>query len=541
MKEVITVLKYKENKLIIYKENGNIKLGKITDHKITIPSQEQQKILEQIYDSILIDKQNQIDCGTHKIKGKQIKIYYCTKTNLYYFYELKNNTKQKPDKELLEKLNIYYNNQNNYLYIGKQEAPKTITRWIKINTIWISLIITANIAFEELPVIKYGIYQNIKEQKKEEQQETYSLDKVKQILEENKNLTDEEKNFILLLEDELEENKKYLNTNTIYENLSQLDINYHYKAKQTKEQETILGSFNPNSKDIDIYKTTDQKHIPKTIFHEINHTVQRYDKISPNNPNYIMEATNEIFTKEYFEKTAQENNITTQDSYQSQVQAIYPLLEILDITTFRKYHFNKDNQGLNTIIKQLQKIDPSLTKAAELLTAINSMELYDKNTKEAWNKLCNENGDNEQQIKEYLEKEQEKQENNQKIYEIIKYYYEKKYNQKMTDDQLMMFYFSNDKLNIKEAQSVINQKYKEDTGYITNKITDLKIEPKGYFSKDYKKTHKNLVVKYKIGITEYKVEINNQNRTNKEKIPPTQTRNILEETPFEEEPIKKTR
>ena len=76
MKEVITVLKYKENKLIIYKENGNIKLGKITDHKITIPSQEQQKILEQIYDSILIDKQNQIDCGTHKIKGKQIKIYY---------------------------------------------------------------------------------------------------------------------------------------------------------------------------------------------------------------------------------------------------------------------------------------------------------------------------------------------------------------------------------------------------------------------------------------------------------------------------------
>lgn len=124
MKEVITVLKYKENKLIIYKENGNIKLGKITDHKITIPSQEQQKILEQIYDSILIDKQNQIDCGTHKIKGKQIKIYYCTKTNLYYFYELKNNTKQKPDKKLLEKLNIYYNNQNNYLYIGKQEAPQ---------------------------------------------------------------------------------------------------------------------------------------------------------------------------------------------------------------------------------------------------------------------------------------------------------------------------------------------------------------------------------------------------------------------------------
>ena len=41
----------------------------------------------------------------------------------------------------------------------------------------------------------------------------------------------------------------------------------------------------------------------------------------------------------------------------------------------------------------------------------------------------------------------------------------------MTDDQLMMFYFSNDKLNIKEAQSVINQKYKEDTGYITNKIS----------------------------------------------------------------------
>ena len=406
MKEVITVLKYKENKLIIYKENGNIKLGKITDHKITIPSQEQQKILEQIYDSILIDKQNQIDCGTHKIKGKQIKIYYCTKTNLYYFYELKNNTKQKPDKELLEKLNIYYNNQNNYLYIGKQEAPKTITRWIKINAIWISLIITANIAFEELPVIKYEIYQKIKEQKKEQQQETYSLDKVKQILEENKNLTDEEKNFILLLEDELEENKKYLNTNTIYENLSQLDINYHHKAKQTKEQETILGSFNPNSKDIDIYKINDQKHIPKTIFHEINHAVQRYDRISPNNPNYIMEATNEIFTKEYFEKTAQENNITTHDSYQSQVQAIYPLLEILDITTFRKYQFNKDNQALNTIIKQLQKIDPSLTKAAELLTAINSMELYDKNTKEAWNKLCNENGDNEQQIKEYLEKEQ---------------------------------------------------------------------------------------------------------------------------------------
>lgn len=525
---IIAQLNYNNEDLIIYEENKNIYFGKIQNNKITTEIKEETKqLLIKVYKKLIINKNTSIECGTFKIKDKQIKIYYDKQTNLYYFYELNNNKLQIPDKELLKQLNLYYNNQSETLYhiesIETNKEQKQVKRLIKLNTVIVSIIISANIAYQELPNLNYNLYYQTTKIPKISKENTYSFQKINKAIDTNPNLTEYEKYCTKLLKTELDENKKYIDQETICENLNNIKIQYH-KTKNPKQEE-IIGTYKvrgPHKNEINIYNTEFPSHIPKTLFHELNHSITKRavtNDIMMDNPNYVEEMTNELFTKEYFEEIAQTNNLDNYESYGQQMLVMYPLCEILSEETIKTYKFN--NQ-MNIILEELLTLDKDITKAANLITAINALNLYEKNIKELAQEIVKEPNKEEKYklVTKYNKAREEAQNNKQTIYNLIKNYYQKKYKTPITEDQIMMVYFSDRDLNIPEAKEKIESMYRdknnEENFYI------MQIKPKGYISKKYKTTHSYVELTYRQNKIECKIRIDNTNRLSNKKISPSE-------------------
>ena len=294
-----------------------------------------------------------------------------------------------------------------------------------------------------------------------------------------------------------------------------------------------------------IYKLNISELQPKILFHEMNHSLtdfkqQSQESLLLSHPNYLLEMTNELFSIEYFEELAQSNSLVEGTSYGNQMVVMYPLCEILDEKTIRNYKFNGK---VNVILEELLSIDPDMNKAANLITAINSIELYQSNVIEKYNKTQEvENESTEKKettLQEFYNAKQEQDENKQTIYNSIKNYYEKKYNRLMNDDQLMMAYFSNPKFRISEAEDQIKSIYGENK--FNSGVFIEGIKPKGYISESYKENHKNIELLYSQNGIEYILKINDKNRYSKDKITPIPINNITEEIPYIPEETSKTR
>lgn len=566
MEEIIASTTYENKNLIIYKETNEIHFGKLENNKIiTSLTLEEQEVLKNVYQQITIDKPNSLDCGTFKIQGKQIKIYYCKTSNLYYFYEIINNKLQIPEQKLLTELNIYYNNEQETLhYIEDKieqyknnmeklddipnQTKKTFNKHVKLYMATLSVILAGNIAFQELPVLNYELYYHTTPKVKVEQEEQYSFSKIKQAIETNPNLSEEEKSYFLLLQQELKENQAYINQEKICKTLNDIKIDYHNQNHEVKTESgkmEVGGSYSSKENKINIYKLNISELQPKILFHEMNHSLtdfkqQSQESLLLSHPNYLLEMTNELFSIEYFEELAQSNSLVEGTSYGNQMVVMYPLCEILDEKTIRNYKFNGK---VNVILEELLSIDPDMNKAANLITAINSIELYQSNVIEKYNKTQEvENESTEKKettLQEFYNAKQEQDENKQTIYNSIKNYYEKKYNRLMNDDQLMMAYFSNPKFRISEAEDQIKSIYGENK--FNSGVFIEGIKPKGYISESYKENHKNVELLYSQNGIEYILKINDKNRYSKDKITPIPINNITEEIPYIPEETSKTR
>lgn len=513
MPEVIIRFYYNQQTLIVYKKENNIFFGKLKNGQINNDlTEEEQNIIKEVYNSLTIDPNSSIDCGTFKIKGKQIRILYCQKTNLYYFYEIINNKLTTLGDKTLKELNLYYNNQTEYIsnkqiiklednpekYKGEAEEKQTFRRVIKINTTVVAVIIALNLALQELPVLDYSSYYLFNKPPKQEQVEEYSLQKLINSIKQNTNLTKEEQNFIIIsLKDELEENKDYINPEMIYKRFK--DIKIENKPETIKEGDKILvGNYSYTQNKINMYIKDDNKTEYNTVlFHELNHALTNFnpqsEKIASYEKNYFTEIINELYTREYKEEEPK--------SYEEQMVIMYPLCEILSEECIRKFKYN---DKISYIIEDLLKIDSNIETAGQLITAINSLDLYYKNYHEQGTQ----------------ESHQELEENKKTIYKLIKHYYEKKYNKDMTEDQLMMAYFCEPRTYMKEANIALNKIYNQDDEM---SLIDINIlDRKGYISKKYKQNHQSMTISYYKGHSMYVINISDENRYNKEAISPSE-------------------
>lgn len=209
----------------------------------------------------------------------------------------------------------------------------------------------------------------------------------------------------------------------ICENLSDLDIIYN---KNPLKIDSVYGeaggtytTIGENKNDINLYRQPEYSLcLKKTLFHEINHSLTMYYPVSENlfayEKNYLGEMANELVTYEYYDKISS-NNLGEPNSlaYSLQMPIMYPLCEILDIETIKKFKY--DNK-VAYITEDLSKLDSDITKSYELITAINLIDLYEQNLYKASSK---------QDSKSFKQAKEEKKKNQEKIYNLIKYYYEK--------------------------------------------------------------------------------------------------------------------
>ena len=537
-KDIIIRFNYQNKEFAIFVENNQMNFGykeKGTIHKAL--TEEEYELMAKVYNSLTINNDNSIDCGLFKIKGKQIKIFFNQISKLYYFYELVNNELKIPKKEDLIILNKYYNNQEEYL-VDQYDNPKLedypnqekeVKRILKLKTSTIAIFIAASLAFQNLPVLNYSTYYlfNKPLPKTEKEKEDYSFAKIKSAVENNNKLTEEEKSFVLTIEDELEENKEYIDTEMICENLSDLDIIYNKdKKKSDSSYSEIAGTYTTiglNKNAINLYEETSySSSSKKTLFHEINHSLTSYNSISENtffsDENYLTEMVNELYSYEYYDKITK-NNLGEPNrlSYNFQMPLMYPLCEILDIKTIKKFKY--DNK-LAYIIEDLLSIDPDIKKAGELITAINSIDLYEQNYQKSLN--GDAEGRKERKSEETIQAEEERYQNKEKIYSLIKNYYEKKYHKDMTEDQIMMLYFCDKNFTIEEAKNKINSIYGSLNEGEPNCTRISMISPKGYISEEYKKNHHYLAFRYRENEVLNVVKIDDYNRYSKAPIPVSQ-------------------
>ena len=170
------------------------------------------------------------------------------------------------------------------------------------------------------------------------------------------------------------------------------------------------------------------------------------------NTEIFLEPINEMFTMEYFKNDMEYK-------HNDEMIYAYVLAEILPEDVIREYKFY-DNQSI--LISGLLDIDNNIDEVYKLFLSINRVI---------------ENQYSEKDFKN--------------IHDGFSYFYEKRYNQKMSEDIEIQLYFYGTKIQTNEERMFIKK-------YLNMEDYDeiIKIEPKGYFSEDYKNEYNNVYIEY---------------------------------------------
>lgn len=383
-----------------------------------------------------------------------------------------------------------------------QSGPFCFFVWIfKVEIVIIAIflllyILSSLISDKTKFVIKYNIENALYNQIKNEKA---NIKDVFVALDENKNLSNDEKAFIRKnLEEEIKENIEYIDLSKVIKRVNNLETSYHkkyiynsninkYELQNHKVYLRKVGAdYNSIFNRINIYEQIKDNKLNKdyekeifdfsdtdkmVYFHELNHlltknTILTYiDAFSKNlrnnntsksfkiaNKAIFLEPINEMFTLEYF----QEND---EYSYNENMIYLYVLVEILPEDVIREYKFY-DNQSI--LISGLLEIEDNVDKVYELFYYIN--------------KVCENNGT---------------EEDFEKIHDIYSFFYEKRYNKIMSEDIEILLYLYGSEMQTAEERIYIRD-------YLDMEEFDeiLTVIPKGYFSNKCKENHKKIQIKY---------------------------------------------
>lgn len=585
---VIAIINYNQKNYYIYNDKNSINYA-ILDNKqfkfnIDI---ETIKILEKFYNLIRYNKEYSIFCGNYKLNHKKFEIYQDLRSKLYTFVLTKDNKRYIPCKEDTIMLNQYFNNEQFVFFDEKQgnekktrnnnsKPVKFIKKVLKIGGITVVALISATILTYNLPqTMKTNIdYEIGKTFRKDltQKNKSYNFGDLEVAIDNNSNIPETDKSFIKsLLEDEFEENKKYMDISKLIKKLKTMDIQYdkyYTYNEQTGEYELTHGDdlqsdvsayynsvnnkmtcLEPHYFESEIEEKINEPfefdEVDKsTYYHELNHMFTVYDldsalsqlaeemsflevndyirtntgifeNISDNmqkncNTAIFRETINEIFTQEYIEKYYQKTLDPTRGiGYFEELPYMYCLAEILPTDVLREYKFN-DNDSI--ITDGLLNISDNKSETYKLMTSLKSLELYSHLISRA---ETNNNIDEYLKNNDFLvspneteEVKQEEAENYKRIHDGFAYFYKAKYNKEMSDDMNMLIYlYDTPVLTDEEKQKVVEYLN------LSTENPNIRFEPKGYFSKNYMEAHPYITITYEDKDQNSKtININDNNR-----------------------------
>ena len=500
----IKLFEFEENNknYLVYLKDKILSFGYIDNNQIKNDLSNDELIdIKSIYNLLVGNKKDLVKLSSSKINNSLIAFFYNPNNHLYSFYEEKDNTYIKPNKDLIINLNMLFNNHEGILYekddkISPSDVYKII---IKKGTKVIVVSVLASLVLSYLPSmpanktlfkIDYALDSMYKDPNLVYDNTSYSFTDVKNVIDKNENLTDEEKEFLYGIQKEIDENVEYIDINKLKDNLANLSIKYNSSYKNNKNKQDVLINYNVlgsytymgiNKGSIDLYDSmfyhsTNLEDTNKaTLIHELNHVLNNKPNLLSISgvqgnviggaysvfdveANVLNEMVNELFAREY---GIYFNNEDEFKGYDDLMPVMYALAEIIDEDTLRRYKFNSDDYYINNYFASIGVED------CYVYTLYKDLNL-------SYNKSLTD---------------EEKKDNNQEIYNIIKYMYEKKYGMNMDNDLLMMSYFYQSKY----VSDEFNRKFEELVG-----IDDMVVvNPKGYFASDYIKEHQTVdVYKY---------------------------------------------
>ena len=511
---------YNNKKYIINLNGDKLIFGVEKDNKEIDENlnQEEKIIMQSIYNYIYPNKNYLIRLSDISMSNNY-SVYYNQKNGLYYFDSDNYSVKE------LNLLNYIFNNQSLYLYhFNKDEEKSGFQILSKINGVIVAIVVSGAILLSSIPyvpnnsalyTIDYKIDSLYKDSSFNKEYE-HSIEDIMLAIKTNNNLTDQEKEFLYNIREELEDNIGYVDLDTVYQNLSELNIIYnpYYNPETNKtyeyssygnycllgDKKNIINLFGNEYYPTKSLSDSDQA----TLIHELQHLVnhRHFFMSSKGMPGEIEksilmeigvrtsvleELLSEKFTREYAESFNLEYITKT---YEWIMPAIYGLCEIVDTDALRKFKFNPDYYF---IADNLLEKGIALETSHELFGMIeNSHKLFGMSKKNKDNSDTND-----------LTVLVNYQNTTRRLYDLIKECYEKTHEQEMENDLVMLLYFYNTDF----VDESFNRRVLDILG--VEKIE--KIIPKNYFSsKDMQaKASVTVVVDNELGET---ITIDDSNR-----------------------------
>lgn len=505
------------NKVFVIKNNKEkLRVEKTIDNVKSVNFEENEKSLIKKILLYYLNSSHIISSNPFRYNGENIIMKYNINNGLYEF----ENTK---DKSPITELNYSFNNQSFVYYKVNDVLDKNkdfFKRFIKIgSTAMITVFISSSIFLSSIPIafknsitFKSDFYldSNFKS-KNFYQNSDEDVNKMLEAILNNNHLTNDEKNFMLGLKNELIENKEYINFKELENDLSELQIKYYSAHPDASNPiSTIMypsaGQYSYIGNDKNIielfgdmdYETEDLVSCDKTtLIHEANHLLNNELKVMNVGGDFgqmlvplylklgvddfqLSEMVNELFAREYqYDFNVKE----VSNGYYWNMPIAYCLAEIMDEDTLRYFKFNSDSYYLTDYF---EKLGVPLEDICEFYVRVNNnFELYEKS---------------EYRLATDLDRELFN-ENRRRILEILNEMYEKKYNDNM---------YSN--INIK---SYLYNSIYVDEDFNNQYLNDLSVDkvesiiPKGYFSETYKTQNPSV----KVIVDENEI-INFENNTN---------------------------
>lgn len=246
--------------------------------------------------------------------------------------------------------------------------------------------------------------------------EDFTVERIINIIRNNPNLSEEDKDLFLSNPQIFVDNLPYYNQDTVIEQQTKLHTTYTPHTDSTAE-----GCYFPSNSEIVCYGVESQKEAKSYIkTHEYCHSLSDYSNYSYGSA--IYEMLNAKFNNEYFGIINNESEISTYDpSYWTLGSYCNALCEIIDAPTLRRYHANPDPKIIADYLSQI------INDEEKAYTLISQLD-YIKGSSEYNQEYLSED-----------EKEQLLVEANEIVTSSLKDYYEKKYNESITNNLTMLY------------------------------------------------------------------------------------------------------
>ena len=383
-----SLFKYNYNKKVFYgyHQNGNIYMAALYKNDIINKfSNDEIYVMRAVINSLIVNRNKSFIVNTLNIQGENYDIFYDPVKRLY-FWDSDNTTQME---FINQALNFRYNNIKDYIYIDfwkmlqkdSQKEQKHFKREIFIEKLGktINVLVSSTLSLTLLLSLSVLVYKTVNiigdatsqtsgvviekiveiteemphvseyaENSKDNlyDSEIYSWNEIEFLIDNNSNLSDEDKNMIKKLRFVFDEYNQYMDLSLIKSRLSNLNIVLCNSSESQCKSENAEGCYWSNKNTIELFSNKNRINKELKFIHEFLHVLQ---KANYGGPNIFMELSNTFFSVEILQRLIENNEINTDfefgtdlAGYDSLLKYYFYLANLMPLESRCKFQFDPD-------------------------------------------------------------------------------------------------------------------------------------------------------------------------------------------------------